>query len=88
MDTLNAMLDYLHAALPVQASLRKTVGYWQFSPAYQDRQDSSPFVLVIMCSINDIEMQFREKQNGYASNIMTIKLNSCKQLMLASGGMQ
>jgi len=50
--------------------------------------DSSPFVLVIMCSINDIEMQFREKQNGYASNIMTIKLNSCKQLMLASGGMQ
>jgi len=38
--------------------------------------------------INDIEMQFREKQNRYASNIMTIKLNSCEQLMLASGGMQ
>jgi len=38
--------------------------------------------------VYDIEMQFGEKQNGYASNIMTIKLNSCEQLMLASGDMQ
>ena len=76
MDTLNAMLDYYMPLCPFKRhSSDKPWVTDRFRQLIRCRQFA-----FCMCSINDIEMQFRDKQNGYASNIMTIKLNSCEQL--------